>query len=225
MKNIGRDLILDNTMELGIYEKLISRLLSNKLSGVSEDCYIKQVPIPKDKAADLLTQYISKVIRYCLLQKKGSSALANQIKLINDIIGFLEKKLEFSELGDDLIDIEGNILKAILSKVGRTDDQLEEYINKHYSIAGYSFSALYTGSNSDLSLDVELSKEILTADRIYWIVSFIRWSGIRIFEKELKEFTKRDGVELYIITTTYMGASEAKAIDFLSSLQNTKVKV
>lgn len=37
-----------------------------------------------------------------------------------------------------------------------------------------------------LSLESELQREILSADKIYWLVSFIKWAGIRIFQKELE---------------------------------------
>ncbi len=66
---------------------------------------------------------------------------------------------------------------------------------------------------------------MLSADRIYLIVSFIRWSGLVIFEKILREISKRPGTEIRIITTTYMGATEARALEFLSKLPSTKIKI
>ena len=183
------------------------------------------MPVPKEQAVDLLTQYVAKVIHYCLGQITGEKAILEKIKLINSIIDHLDNIMEREDLSEDLLDQEALILKAILSKTGRSDDQLKNYINKNYSLTGYSFSTLFTGSNSEFSLDSELSKEILTSDHIYWIVSFIRWTGVRILEKELKAFTSREGVSLKIITTTYMGASEPKAIEFLASLPNTEIKI
>src|SRR5690606_1705891 len=61
-------------------------------------------------------------------------------------------------------------------------------------------------------------------DRIDLLVSFIKWKGIIILEKELRDFVKRGG-QLRVITTTYMGATDAKAIKLLASLENTEVKI
>ena len=70
-----------------------------------------------------------------------------------------------------------------------------------------------------------MGQEIVSADCVDILCSFIKWSGIRILESALRMFTARDNSRLRIITTSYMGATDLKAIQFLSTLPNTEIKV
>ncbi|WP_319559690.1 phospholipase D-like domain-containing protein [Marispirochaeta sp.] len=71
-------------------------------------------------------------------------------------------------------------------------------------------------------MESELKREILSSDGRCRLVSFIKWTGIRIFTDVLKAAVD-NGTKLRVITTSYMGATDQKAVDFLASLPNTKV--
>ena len=60
------------------------------------------------------------------------------------------------------------------------------------------------------------------SDSIDLLVSFIKWSAIRPLLVELTAFTKREGVRLRVIATTYTQATDYKAIVALAELPNTE---
>jgi superfamily II DNA or RNA helicase len=212
-------------MNQGIYEELITKLIASRINELDDGCfYIKKIRIDKEEASLLLSQHLAKVIRIAFSMVKGDHVLEQQIKIANDIIRLLKKELYKDEFDDDLIEVEGRILKAVYNKLNTNFSDFETHLKEITPYTRLTHSELFTGGNVGISLDSELKKEILSSDRIDLLVSFIKWKGIIILERELKEFVKRGG-KLRVITTTYMGATDAKAIQLLSSLENTQVKI
>ena len=72
-----------------------------------------------------------------------------------------------------------------------------------------------------------IAKYIYTesANEINFIVSFLKVSGVRILLDDLLKFCQKEGNRLRIITTTYCGATQAKAIEQLAALPNTEIRI
>ncbi|MFI5871946.1 DUF3427 domain-containing protein [Streptomyces sp. NPDC051445] len=87
-----------------------------------------------------------------------------------------------------------------------------------------SDAALITNSPEDPSLGFELRAELATADRVDLLCAFVKWHGLRIIEQSLKAAHERD-VPIRVITTTYIGATERRALDRLVQEFNAQVKV
>lgn len=212
-------------MNQGIYEELVTQLISTKLNALKKDHFqVKKISIDKAEAAHLLSQHIGKTIKQAFNLIKGEDILEIQIEIANKIILFLKEELKKEEFEDDLIETEGKILKAVFTNVDAHFTDLDLHLKEITPYTRLIHSELFTGGNSGTTLESELRKEILSSDKIDLLVSFIKWKGIRILERELREFTDRGGI-LRVITTTYIGATDAKAVEFLSSLKNTEVKV
>jgi superfamily II DNA or RNA helicase len=212
-------------MNQGIYEELVTQLVAQKINELGKDAYyINKAPIDKEEASSLLAQHLSKTIKHALEYIKGEHQIEQQIEIANKIILFLKDELNKEEFSNDLIDVEGELLKAVFTKVDAHFANFDLHLKEITPYTRLTHSELFTGGNVGLSLESELKKEILSADRIDLLVSFIKFKGIIILERELREFIKRGG-KLRVITTTYMGASDYKAIQLLSKLENTEVKI
>ena len=212
-------------MQTGIYEKLINKLVLSEISKLNQDqFYIKKTKIDKSEAAKILGQYLANLIKGALSLITGDDSIEKQISLANKVIYLIKEELQIQDFDDDLISVEAKILSAVFSKIDADVLDFNKYLKHITPYSRLSHSELFTGSNSGISLESEIKKEILSADKINFLVSFIKWTGIRIFENELIEFTERGG-KLQVITTTYMGATDSKAIEFLASLKNTEIKV
>lgn len=209
----------------GIYEELVTNLIATKISKLDKNFFqIKKVTIDKAEAAGILASHIGKTIRHAFSLINGDNALEVQIEIANKIILFLKDELQKEEFNNDLIETEGQILKAVFSKIDAHFTDLDLHLKEITPYTRLIHSELFTGGNSGTTLESELRKEILSSNKIDLLVSFIKWKGIRIIEKELREFTERGG-KLRVITTTYVGATDSKAIELLASLENTEVKI
>ena len=210
--------------QVGIYEQLITQLIESRID--RERFYVGERELNSSEASTWLSRFLSHILEYAIESVPSSDdRLQHQIALSNQLLLWLKTQIQDKDfIEDNLLASQGKILTALYELENPVSADLKNYINDIFPLTGLSQSELFCGSNAGLSLESELKREILSADKIYWLVSFIKWAGIRIFRKELEEFTA-SGRELKIITTSYMGATDAKAVEYLASLPNTEVKL
>lgn len=210
--------------QIGIYEQLITKLIASRLD--RERFYVGERELNSSEASIWLSRFLSHVLEYVIdAIPVSEDRLQQQIALSNQLLMWLKKQIQDKDfIEENLLDSQGKILTALYEFKNPVAADLKQYIEDVFPLTGLTQSELFCGSNAGLSLESELKREILSADKIYWLVSFIKWAGIRIFRKELEAFTL-SGRELKIITTSYMGATDAKAVEYLARLPNTEVKL
>ena len=76
-------------------------------------------------------------------------------------------------------------------------------------------AALLTNAHGEPTLGAELRAEIDTADEVDLLCAFVKWHGLRLLETAARPARATRGVPLRVITTTYMGATERRALDRL----------
>lgn len=211
----------------GIYEQIINQELKQELASLDYSFDIGKEPLDVEEARKMLASYISNVTRRALNfvrenENDDKMALLQQIQTCNSIISILSQELQEEEFDSLKIAEEGEVLTYIYSKINSIKSIAKETVIR--PVTPMSESSLFTGSSFEPNMLGELKKEILTADTIDMLVSFIKWSGLRCMIEELEAFTNRGG-KLRVITTSYMEATDYKAIDVLSKLPNTEIKI
>ncbi|GFG72190.1 DUF3427 domain-containing protein [Mycolicibacter senuensis] len=88
----------------------------------------------------------------------------------------------------------------------------------------FSDAALMTNGRGEPTLAAELRAELSSADQVDLLCAFVKWQGLRLLEKELTELRERN-IPLRVITTTYLGATDARALDALVSEFGAEVRV
>jgi superfamily II DNA or RNA helicase len=223
----------DKQMAQGIYEQVINEEIKEKLKALDVDKYlIEKESIDVEEAKTVLSNYISLVIKKSLrfIRENYKSddkeeALLSQIKACNELIEILSKLTKDKGIEDFKIDEEGEMLTALYSNINNARAIKG---NKHKTlrpVTPLSQSSLFTGTALEPNMMSEIKKEILSSDAVDLLISFVKWSGLRCIIDELREFTDDDNHKLRIITTSYMGATDYKAIEELSKLKNTEVKI
>lgn len=186
----------------GLYEQVISKALDKKLS---EDSGIKYdiEQIDNAEAPSILSKYIAEIAEKGLMQVQGDD-ISGQISLANKIISVITEATGDDEFDGSSVEEKAQQLLAVVKKKNNIA-AVTDKIDIPRPETSLSASSLFTGSLNEPSMMTELKKEICSADRVDMLVSFIKWSGLRLIINELNDFTMRGG-RLRIITTSYMGA-------------------
>ncbi|MGE4658969.1 MAG: DUF3427 domain-containing protein [Gammaproteobacteria bacterium] len=203
-------------MEPGLYEKLLAQADQRLLDSIGDPSLYDIADVDPENSHFVMAQFFEKLLKTSLSKFRGKEAEERQRKLIDRIV---------EEIGNDLA---GQFrlakpTKQLLAVRKSTESSLTR------PDTPLSRSALFTGTRQDPSLASQLKKEIVSADRVDILCSFIKWSGLRLILGELCELTNRPAEEgqprLRVITTSYMGVTDPKAVEKLMELANTEVLV
>lgn len=210
----------------GLYEQLVNKGLKEELESL-ESTLVKVVTndIDNAEAPKILAKYIADIFEQQLetIQKDDRADISELIQLANKVIGTIFLKTEGSNY--NIPSSDGNA-KQLMALIDRQNSIYAVDDNAPIDRPETSLcqSSLFTGAKHEPCLFSELMKEIVSCNQIDMLVSFIKWSGLRLIIDNLRAFTQRGG-RLRVITTSYMGATDIKAIEELYKLPNTTIKV
>ena len=200
-------------LKTGVYDHLISEELRNSLDALnSQSLQASLLKLEEPLAVDYLTRFLRDRVQRALVVVDHDQRLALTNKLL---VALSEHDQELEFLSTSKIES----LQEILAEVLPLDGQ--KLLRPSTSPSSPS---LFTGTGTSPQLGRELELELASADRVDMLVSFIKTAGLKLLLPTLRSFTERGG-KLRVITTTYLGASDPVAIQLISELPNTEIKI
>ncbi|MDT0349838.1 DUF3427 domain-containing protein [Pseudonocardia charpentierae] len=191
----------------GVYETLRTLRLDAvlaELTGLTPRCE----PVDPADVPHVLGRHVAEAVTRALTEERDPG---RRLALVNDL---LERVSAHGELLPD----------AAQQLVVLTREAAPGVHRLQRPITPLSSAALLTNAPEEPSLGAELRAELASADQVDLLCAFVRWPGIRVLEEPLSLLKER-GVPFRVITTTYVGATEQRAVDELARRFGAEVRI
>ncbi|MBI5707464.1 MAG: DUF3427 domain-containing protein [Armatimonadetes bacterium] len=179
-------------MSKGVYDELVTAALRVELETLPPTLKARIDQLAPEDATDYLARHIASRAREYLVAIREAAPEDSLIRSANAILGFAGSQQN----------AEAAVLRAI-------HDAVVEKVN--FPLIPLAQSALVT-NDQGLNYHTVLRSEISSADRIDLICPFIGNQGLNLILDLLKDY----GSRLRVITTTYLGATNQRALDRLA---------
>lgn len=195
---------MDEGLSAGAYESLHTRALDRALRAVP-DVTAQFGEVGETDAPEVLARHVADAVRRALREDPHDQRLEK----INDLLA------RIADQGDAVVALEQLLALTTIEAPG---------VYRIRPATPLSDVALLTNTRGEPSLGAELRAELASADRVDLLCAFIRWHGIRVLADELDALRSR-GIPLRVITTTYRGATERRALDELVRRFGAEVRI
>jgi len=206
----------------GLYDKLVTESLAQLIAGLRDPACRTLSQVPADEVAERLADALVRQMTVLLdeLDGEGAEKASRQLALVNALLVHLRKQAGIAASQLETFVEPPQLLRAVHN--ARPVPEVPE--------TGLAIPWLFTAGKGSPSLLTELRREIACCDQADVLVSFITVSGVRKLLDILQTATAVDAwgkprTRLRILTTTYIGATEMEALDYLAQLPGCEVKV
>lgn len=195
----------------GLHERLVTAGLADRLAGTDAALQLIDELDPAE-AHEHLTRHIAQLASRALRAVGGDdrAGVARQVALANDLVRAIAHLTATADGAVEAIDEPGRALLALARPTGIPGPVA---FPERPEIP-LSASALLVNSRGQPRIGHEVNRELASADRVDLLCAFIKWQGLRILERGLVDLRERGGT-LRVITTTYIGATDQRALDRL----------
>jgi superfamily II DNA or RNA helicase/HKD family nuclease len=212
----------DMPLPEGLYEQLLTEGLRGRL-----DLDRAELQAVSGESSAWFVDAIARQLGAILEDLDGdATASSRQAELVNGLLVTLRERLAANE--------PQRALSALVDPIAAPPQVLRAIRGQRPPAeapqTGLAAPWLFTAGKGSPSLLQEIRRELASADRVDILVSFITVSGVRKLHDVLQQVTAIGAngeapTRLRILTTTYTGATEARALDELARLPGCEVRV
>lgn len=204
----------------GVYEQLVTKQLQLLLAAI-DDALVDRGELDPADAHQILASHLGDLARRALRSVHGddAAAVARQVALANQIAGAIIAIAPDVSNDAGLVAETQDLLRAIAASP-EVPGPVRFPTRPEVPL---SVSALLVNGRDQPRIGVEVQKELASADRVDLLCAFVKWYGVRVLDEHIESFIRRGG-RMRVITTSYIGATDRRALDRLAEL-GAEVKV
>lgn len=195
----------------GLYEVLITAALEARLREPGDGLEAQRGALREAEAADRIAFHLGHVIERAVASFGREERVEKGIALARTLVKEIGAVAERAADAEEPVS-EGAVLRAVMfRRPDGTPDAISE------PLIPLLDTTLLTNAPGEPRVGSQLLTEIHSADRVDVVMAFIRRSGIAPLLDALRAHCQV-GRPLRVLTTTYTGSTESKALDMLEAI-------
>lgn len=202
---------MTDELDAGLYETILTEAFAGRLSRIDEQL-IDRRGLRAADASDRIAQYLARELGRALDSVADSDRVAVGIGVARRLLNELISSLPQAMADADSFMPTSEVLHAIGER--RLDGSVRMPTHPLIPLLD---TTLLTNAPGEPRVGSQVVTEIDSADEIDVVMAFVRRSGLLPMTAALREHCAR-GRRLRVLTTTYTGSTEAKALDMLADL-------
>ncbi len=200
------------SLAAGLYELLITSELRGQLDESQNSLEPELTALESAEAANRIAFHLTALIERSIATIPEKMRVAQGIEVAHDLVELLNKLVERAEVSSDAPLLPGHVLRSIRRRQpDGTDEKIEG------PLIPLLDTTLLTNAPGEPRVGHQIQAEIESAEQIDVLMAFIRRTGLRPLFAPLRRHCER-GRTLRVLTTTYTGSTEQKALDSLREL-------
>lgn len=205
----------------GLYEELVTREIARVLNDLRVNGLVsEEQQLDPTDSYEVLARYVYEVLRRVLNDLPMENRITRQVEICNHVVTALTQRLREGVDAGSLVNEPASCLLSVLESASTPTGEPRQLPRPHVSL---SASDLLVNARGEPAVGHALEREIPSADSIDLLCAFVRWNGLRLVLPQLRAH-REQGRPIRLITTTYTGSTERRALDELVRI-GAQVKV